>query len=166
MVIPWCRCKPFILLIWNVSQKQFRFPPFKSYIYLFCCKNYGLAVAVQSVIGPEWPRGLGSWFKLICTDPCSCLTLFHTIKVVLLASHSSYLFQGEYFQYSDFLKRAKLLTQSLIKHGYVPLPLKSSLQNFHNIHSLVGRYLLCFSVFLWICELTINKLFTFSARCC
>ena len=44
-------------------------------------------------------------------------------------------------QYSDFLDRAQLLTQKLLKQGYVVPRLKSSLQKFYYRHrNLVDRY--------------------------
>ena len=44
-------------------------------------------------------------------------------------------------QYSDFLERTQLLTQKLLKHGYVVPRLKPSLQNFYGRHhNLVHRY--------------------------
>jgi hypothetical protein len=44
-------------------------------------------------------------------------------------------------QYNDFLDRAQILTQKLIKQGYVAPRLKSSLQIFYGRHhDLVGRY--------------------------
>ena len=44
-------------------------------------------------------------------------------------------------QYSDFLDRAQLLTQKLLKQGHVAPRLKSSLQKFHGRHhNLVGLY--------------------------
>ena len=44
-------------------------------------------------------------------------------------------------QYSDFLERAQLQTQKLLKQDYVALRLKSSLQKFYGRpHNLVDRY--------------------------
>ena len=44
-------------------------------------------------------------------------------------------------QYSDFLDRAQLLTQKLLKQGYVAPRMKASLQQFNNRHhNLVDRY--------------------------
>jgi len=44
-------------------------------------------------------------------------------------------------QYSDFLGRAQLLTQKLLKQGYVAPKLKSSLQKLHGRHQdLVTKY--------------------------
>jgi hypothetical protein len=44
-------------------------------------------------------------------------------------------------QYSDFLERAQLLTQKLLKQGYVAPRLKLSLQIFYcRHHDLVDRY--------------------------
>ena len=44
-------------------------------------------------------------------------------------------------QYSDFLDRAQLLTQKLLKQGYVAPRLKSSLLKFYGCHhNLVDRY--------------------------
>jgi hypothetical protein len=44
-------------------------------------------------------------------------------------------------QYSDFLDRAQLLTQKLLKQGYVAPWLKSSLQTFYSRHhNLVDHY--------------------------
>jgi hypothetical protein len=44
-------------------------------------------------------------------------------------------------KYSDFLDRARLLTQMLFKQGYVVISLKSSLQKLYSRHHLlVGRY--------------------------
>jgi hypothetical protein len=42
---------------------------------------------------------------------------------------------------SDFLYRAQLLTQKLLKQGYVASRLKSSIQKFYGCHhNLVDRY--------------------------
>ena len=44
-------------------------------------------------------------------------------------------------QYSDFLDRSQLLTQTLLKQGYVAPRLKSSIQKFYDRHhNLVDRY--------------------------
>ena len=44
-------------------------------------------------------------------------------------------------QYNTFMDRAQLLTQMLLKQGYVALRLKSSLQSFYcGHHNLVDRY--------------------------
>ena len=44
-------------------------------------------------------------------------------------------------QYNDFLDRAQLLTQKLLKQGCIAPGLKSSLQKFYGRHhNLVGRY--------------------------
>ena len=43
-------------------------------------------------------------------------------------------------QYNTFMDRAQLLTQMLLKQGYVALRLKSSLQKCYCHHNLVDRY--------------------------
>jgi len=44
-------------------------------------------------------------------------------------------------QYSDLLDRAQLLTQKLLKQGYVTPRMKASLQKFNDRHhNLVDRY--------------------------
>jgi len=48
--------------------------------------------------------------------------------------HKSYIILELCVQYSDLLDRAQLLTQKLLKQGYVAPRLKSSLQNIY------GRY--------------------------
>ena len=48
--------------------------------------------------------------------------------------------------YSEFLKRARLLSQKLLSQGYVPHRLMSSLQKFYGRHhELVDRYEVCVS---------------------
>ena len=55
--------------------------------------------------------------------------------------HTSYVILVITLKYSDFLDRARLLTQMLFKQGYVVISLKSSLQKLYSRHHLlVGRY--------------------------